>query len=72
MRKYLQYQIGDAHLDWRCTSSMWNNHYAMFENIEIKTVGVTDYTKSTASKHFRTEQRLSSALRGAHFHCEQT
>ena len=28
-----------------------NNQYAKFENKEMKTVGVTDYTKQTPSKH---------------------
>ena len=29
-----------------------NNHYAKFENKEMKTVGVTDYTNGAPSKHF--------------------
>ena len=29
-----------------------NNHYAQFENEGKKTVGVTDYTNQTPSKHF--------------------
>ena len=29
-----------------------NNHYAKFENKEMKTIGVTDYTNQTPSKHF--------------------
>ena len=29
-----------------------NNHYAKFEYKGMKTVGVTDYTDQTPSKHF--------------------
>ena len=52
MRKYLSnvHKIGDAHL--QCG----DNHYAKFENKEMKTVGVTDYTNQTPPKHFWTEK----------------
>ena len=33
-----------------------NNHYAKFENKEMKTVGVTDYTNRAPSKHFYGEK----------------
>ena len=48
MRKYLSnvFKIEGAHL--HCG----NNYYAKFENKAMKTVGVTDYTKQTPSKHF--------------------
>ena len=39
-------QMRGAHL--QCV----NNHYAKFENKEMKTVGVTDYTNWAPSKHF--------------------
>ena len=37
-----------------------NNHYAKIENKVMKTVGVTDYTNQTPSKHFWAEKCLSS------------
>ena len=48
MRKYLSnvHKMGGAHL--QCV----NNRYAKFENKEMKTIGVTDYTNQTPSKHF--------------------
>ena len=51
IRKYLSsvHETGGAHL--QCV----NNHYAKFENKEMKTVGVTDYTNQTPFKHFWTE-----------------
>ena len=56
MRKYLSnvHKMAGAHL--QCV----NNHYLKFENREMKTVGVTDYTNQTPSKHFWTEKCLSS------------
>ena len=47
MRKYLSnvHKMGGAHL--QCV----NIHYAKFENKEMKTVGVTDYTNQTPPKH---------------------
>ena len=55
-----QYQT----LLWTCVRSAHlqcvNNHYAKFEYKEMKTVGVTDYTNQTPSKHFWTEKCLSS------------
>ena len=33
-----------------------NNHYAKFENKEMKTVGVADYTNRAPSKHFYGEK----------------
>ena len=42
--------------NWRCTSSIVNNHYAKFEYKGMKTVGVTDYTNQTPSKHFWMEK----------------
>ena len=47
-------QMRGAHL--QCV----NNHYAKFENKEMKTVGVTDYTNRAPSKHFTGEKKLSS------------
>ena len=46
--KYLSnvYQMEGAHL--QCA----NNHYVMFEYKGMKTVGVTDHTNQTPSKHF--------------------
>ena len=45
MRKYLSnvHKMGGA--DFQCV----NNHCAKFENKEMKTVGVTDYTNQTLS-----------------------
>ena len=37
-----------------------NNHYAKFENNEMKTIVVTDYTNQVSSKHFWTGKCLSS------------
>ena len=39
------HKIEGAHLQWV------NNHYAKFEYKRMKTVGVTDYTNQTTSKH---------------------
>ena len=36
----------------RCTFQCVNNHCAKFEYKGMKTVGVTDYTNQTPSKHF--------------------
>ena len=33
-----------------------NNHHAKFENKEMKTVGVTDYSNQAPSKHFYREK----------------
>ena len=51
MRKYLSnvHKIGGAHLQ------ILNNHYAKFENKEMKSVGVPDYTNQIPSKHFWTK-----------------
>ena len=48
IRKYLSnvHKIKGAHV--QCM----NNRYAKFEYKGIKTVGVTDYTNQTPSKHF--------------------
>ena len=48
MKKYLSnvHEMVGAHL--QCV----NNHYAKFENKEMKTVGVTDYINQTPFKHF--------------------
>ena len=56
IRKYLSnvHKMDGAHL--QCV----NNHSAKFENKEMKTVEVTDYTIQTPSKHFWTEKCLSS------------
>ena len=52
MRKFLSNvpKIGGAHL--QCV----NNHYTKFEYKGIKTLGVTDYTNQTPSKHFWMEK----------------
>ena len=49
IRNYLSkvHKIDGAHLQCVC------NHYAKFEYKGMKTVGVTDYTNQTPSKHFR-------------------
>ena len=59
MRKYLSnvHKMKGAHL--QCV----NNHYAKFENKEMKTVGVTDYTNQTPSKHFWMEKCSSTHLK---------
>ena len=54
IRKYLSnvHKKEGAHL--QCE----NNHYAKFENKAMKTVGVTNYTNQTPSKHSWTEKCL--------------
>ena len=48
MRKYLSNVHKMEGKNLQCV----NNHYAKFENKEMKTVGGTDYTNQTQSKHF--------------------
>ena len=56
MRKYLSNVHKMEGVHFQCAK----NHYAKFENKDIKTVVVTDYTNGTPSKHFLTEKWLSS------------